>query len=205
MGFEGLAALVSPRPAPLAAKPEPTPEPAVIQEPPAKAAASGASLLIWVIAATIGGVAIVGFYAANSRAARPSTAARTEAPRPTVAPPPARAPAPAVPTPPPVIAPPPAPQALQETKPPIGSGDVLGAPQIVYCLAESLRLDAMKTAVNDRIQSHVTRFNGLIGDYNARCSNYRYRQSDMDLARRQVDARRLQLQSDATAVVRGWR
>ena len=74
-----------------------------------------------------------------------------------------------------------------EETPPVGSGSVLTAPQIRYCTAESIRLDAAKNVTNQHNDSDIDRFNALVADYNSRCSNFRYRKGDLETARSEVE------------------
>jgi hypothetical protein len=84
-------------------------------------------------------------------------------------------------------APAPAPSRPTEETPPVGSGSVLTAPQIRYCTAESIRLDAANEAINQYNDSDVDRFNTLVADYNSRCSNFRYREGALEIARSEVE------------------
>ncbi len=113
------------------------------------------------------------------------------------------------PQPQPYVPPPLAPVALPsltEVKPTAGANLVLSASEIVYCLSESARLEAMRGIVDDTSQLQVNNFNARISDFNARCSNYRYRTSDMERAKITVDSRMMSiLQAEAARTVAGWR
>ncbi len=108
----------------------------------------------------------------------------------------------------------PAPQTLQAPrtsspsepmKVPIATPDqVLSQGEIKYCLAERARLEAMKLIIDERRQTHITNFNYRVGDYNARCSSYRYRQADMNSAQAEIEAMRGSLQTQAAEQVRAW-
>jgi hypothetical protein len=80
-----------------------------------------------------------------------------------------------------------APSRPTEETPPVGSGNVLTTPQIRYCTAQSIRLDAAKDALNQYDDSHIDRFNSLVADYNSRCSNFRYRKGALESARSEVE------------------
>jgi hypothetical protein len=86
-----------------------------------------------------------------------------------------------------------------ETPPPVGTGIVLSTDQIRYCLAEGIRLDAARGALNQYSQFDTSRFNGMISDYNSRCSQFRYRQGSLESVRAQVESERFQLQSEGAA------
>lgn len=80
----------------------------------------------------------------------------------------------------------PAPKLVEEMPGP-GSGDVLGANKLRYCLAEDIRLTAAKQAVNDYNSDDVDRFNAMVADFNSRCSNFRYRRGALESARSEVE------------------
>lgn len=80
-----------------------------------------------------------------------------------------------------------APSRPSEETPPVGSGIVLTAPQIRYCTAQGIRLDAAKEALNQYDDSHIDRFNSMVADYNSRCSNFRYRKGSLESARSEVE------------------
>ena len=79
----------------------------------------------------------------------------------------------------------PAPRLVEEM-PGAGSGNVLGASQIRYCLAEDIRLTAAKQVVSEYNSNDVDRFNAMVADYNSRCSNFRYRRGALESARSEV-------------------
>lgn len=86
----------------------------------------------------------------------------------------------------------PAPRLVEEM-PGAGSGNVLGASQIRYCLAEDIRLTAAKQVVNEYSSNDVDRFNAMVADYNSRCSNFRYRKGTLESARSEVEKFRTDL------------
>jgi hypothetical protein len=91
-----------------------------------------------------------------------------------------------------------------ESKPVGASGQILSLNEIRYCLSERVRVEAMSDYIDSTRQSHIDRYNALVGDYNARCSNYRYRQVDMDTVRASVDRSGDLLKAQAAATVRQW-
>jgi hypothetical protein len=108
----------------------------------------------------------------------------------------------------PSIAPPPPlglPSSISEVKPPPGTDLALSASQILYCLAQKIRLDVMEPIVDLTSAAQLGGFNGLVDDYNLRCLSYRYRGADMEAARRQVEALRPALATQATTQVAVWR
>lgn len=95
----------------------------------------------------------------------------------------------------PPAATPTAPSRLSEELPPVGTNHVLSGAQLRYCLAEDIRLESAKEAVNNYIDSHVDRFNGMVSDYNSRCGQFRYRKGALESARSEVERFRSELQS----------
>lgn len=92
-----------------------------------------------------------------------------------------------------------------ESIPAVGSNLVLARNEILYCLSERTRLQAMGVYVDGSNNIYISHYNTLVGDYNDRCSNYRYRQSDMDEAKAFVDGSTDRLKAEAATVVREWR
>ena len=89
-----------------------------------------------------------------------------------------------------------APSRPTEEKPSVGRNNVLSTPQIRYCLAEKIRLDATESVINTYVDADVNRFNGYVGDYNSRCGEFRYRQGALESARSDVESFRSQLQAE---------
>jgi len=85
------------------------------------------------------------------------------------------------------------PSAPQESKPPIGQDLVFSTAQIRYCLAEDIRMDGAKAALNSYSDSDVYRFNAMVTDYNSRCGSFRYRSGALERVRRDVELYRNQL------------
>jgi peptidoglycan hydrolase-like protein with peptidoglycan-binding domain len=73
---------------------------------------------------------------------------------------------------------------------------VLSVPQIRYCAAEDIRLDAAKGVINNYVEAEVDRFNAMVADYNSRCSRFRYRRGALESARSDVEAIRSLLQAE---------
>lgn len=92
-----------------------------------------------------------------------------------------------------------APSRPLESMPPVGRGNVLDAAQIRYCLAEDMRIQAANGAVDTYNGSQVDQFNGMVADYNSRCSEFRYRVGVLESARSEIEPYRLQIQSEGEA------
>ena len=80
-----------------------------------------------------------------------------------------------------------------ESKPPVGQNLVLTVAQIRYCLAEDIRMEGARAALNLNSDAHVEYFNELVGDYNRRCSNFRYRNGSLESAKNDIEPYRHEL------------
>lgn len=208
-GFAGLSSLVSdvdttpppaakkepaaaapsaPRPAPQPAQPQPQPQPSqrqTYQEPPQPSSGSSGGKWVLGIAAVIGVFWLIGQADKPTTSSAPSYSPPTQSAAPSYTSPPQ----------------PQAPSRPVETKPPVGQDLVLSREQIRYCLAEDIRLDATKSAVNNYIDADVDRFNAMVADYNSRCSSFQYHtnnrgRNDLNSAQRDIEPYRSQLQSE---------
>ncbi|MEO3691353.1 peptidoglycan-binding domain-containing protein [Roseateles sp. DJS-2-20] len=204
-GFAGLSSLVSdvdttPPPAakiePAAAAPgagHPAPQPAQPAQPqpsqrqtyqePAQPPSSGSSGGKWVlgIAAVIGVLWLIGQSDKSTTSPTPAYSPPAQTATPSYSPPPAE---------------PQAPSRPQESMPPVGQNLVFSTAQIRYCLAEDIRMEGAKSALNNYIDSDVDRFNAMVADYNSRCGSFRYRSGALESARRDVEPYRSQLQAE---------
>lgn len=206
-GFAGLSSLVSdvdttPPPAPKAepttaapraerpasqpAQPQPQPSQRQTYQEPAQPS-SGLSGGKWIlgIAAVVGVFWLIGQSNKNTTSPAPAYSPPAQSAAPSYSPP----------------APPAAPLRPQESQPPVGQNVVLSTAQIRYCLAEDIRLDGAKSAVNNYIDSDVDRFNAMVADYNSRCSSFKYQtnnrgRNDLNSAQRDIEPFRSQLQSE---------
>lgn len=89
-----------------------------------------------------------------------------------------------------------------ETKPTSGPGATLGRSEVRYCIFQGKRLDLLRTMAFTN--SAIDKFNELAGDFNLRCSNYRYRQTDMTAVELEASTKNGQFATDATAIAKGW-
>ena len=83
-----------------------------------------------------------------------------------------------------------------ESIPPKGKSLVLNTSQIIYCLAEDIRIEGSSPRVDNYSQAQVDRFNQFIDEYNSRCGNFRYRGDDLEIAKEIVKANRNSLLAD---------
>ena len=89
--------------------------------------------------------------------------------------------------------------ALEEELPVSGDGSrLLTVSQIRYCLFQEVRLDAVRPNVVE--VEDVDRFNGMIEDWNSRCSRYRYRERDMLDANRTLNVKRSNLEAEGSRI-----
>jgi hypothetical protein len=87
--------------------------------------------------------------------------------------------------------------------PAVGSGLALTRSNIRYCTFQRVRIEAARPAFGGVVQQQS--FNAAIGDYNARCSDYRYRQSDKDAVDAELPPKRLSLEAEGRALADSWR
>ena len=170
------------RPASQAAQPQsqqPTQRQAY-QEPPQPSSGSSGGKWILGIAAVVGLLWLIGQSDKNTPSPSPAYSPPAQSAAPSYSPP----------------AQPQAPSVPQESKPPVGQDLVFSTAQIRYCLAEDIRMEGAKAALNNYSDSDVDRFNAMVADYNSRCGSFRYRSGALESARRDVEPYRGQLQAE---------
>jgi uncharacterized protein len=84
-----------------------------------------------------------------------------------------------------------------ESIPPIATGLVLSEAQIRYCLSENVRIEVWRNRLQTGSGTSVQAFNTSVNDYNARCSNFRYRRDTFATVRAEVEASRPELTQEA--------
>lgn len=92
-----------------------------------------------------------------------------------------------------------APPPFDEGLPPVGKGQLLSEEQVAYCLAQSIRLDAVRPLVDRYRKAEVEYFNALARDFTSRCGSYLYEGNARDVAKGLVEANRARVESDARA------
>lgn len=140
----------------------------------------------WGIYASI--AAVIGFIVIADEMDRPSNRSTYQPSAPRVATP---APTPA-----------PATSVAVETRPPVGQGLTLNRSQIRYCVFQGQRLETIRTLTTTNYQ--IDRFNGLIDDFNSRCSSYRYRSGVLSSVQREAREKAVDLRADARRIVASW-
>lgn len=144
----------------------------------------------WGVYASI--AAVIGFFVIADEMDRPTNRSTYQPSAPRVA----------TPTPTPTPTPAPATSAAVEARPPVGQGLTLNRSQIRYCVFQGQRLETIRTLTTTNYQ--IDRFNGLIDDFNSRCSNYRYRSGVLSSIQREARENAADLRADARRIVSSW-
>jgi hypothetical protein len=169
------------------AQPAPTQPAAPVYSAPQKTTGGAGKAWGWIIAVGF----IVWLANSGSNSSKP-TGPSSYSPPPSYQP---ASPAPAyVPTPAPTTTY--EPPSYAEEKPPVGTGLSLNNSQMRYCLAEDIRLEAMKPLVNSYSETSVDGFNRFVNDYNQRCSQFKYRRGTLESIRSEVESRRSELEGE---------
>ena len=92
-----------------------------------------------------------------------------------------------------------------ESKPAVGTNNVLGYAELRYCFAEKVRMDAIQPAVNLYAQEEVDKFNALVSDYNIRCGQFQYRKNNYTSAERYVENNRAAIAQEGLNRLKSWR
>jgi len=143
-------------------------------------------IISWAFYATI--VVLVGWFLIEAINDKPSNRS-TYQPSTTSVATPTRTPAPAT-------------SASVEIRPPVGQGLTLNRAQIRYCVFQGQRLDTIRTLTTTNYQ--IDRFNALIGDFNSRCSNFRYSSGALSAVEREARENAADLRADARRIVSSW-
>ncbi len=170
------------RPASQSAQPQPQ-QPTqrqTYQEPPQPSSGSSGGKWLLGLAAVVGLLWLIGQSNKPTSSPAPAYSPPAQSAAPSYSPP----------------AQPQAPSVPQESKPPVGQDLVFSTAQIRYCLAEDIRMEGAKAALNNYSDSDVDRFNAMVADYNSRCGSFRYRSGALESARRDVEPYRGQLQAE---------
>ncbi len=92
-------------------------------------------------------------------------------------------------------------QKVSIEKPPVGNNLLLNARQIRYCLADKIRIESIRSIITGASESTVNKFNFLVDDHNSRCSQFRYRNKELEHARQEIEQYRSQI---AAAALDEW-
>jgi len=89
---------------------------------------------------------------------------------------------------------------LNERRPVAGGGDrLLDPPEIRFCLAEEIRIEAAEAVLDATSEWQIDRFNEHVASYNRLCGRYRYRSGALETARREVERHRARLVREGRA------
>jgi hypothetical protein len=80
--------------------------------------------------------------------------------------------------------------------PDAGRDRMFTAAQIRWCLREDIRIEVFEQRLS---YSEPQRFNTIVNEFNRRCTRFRYRDSDLEVARRDVDGARKWFAEEALA------
>lgn len=103
-----------------------------------------------------------------------------------------------------VVTPPAKPAELTFEIPPVGRDNILNLPQLHWYFREKIRIETMRNlASNNRA---IGEFNVMVDNFNSRGGSFRYKQSVLEQAQKDIDAIRDQIVADAKkdAAARGW-
>src|SRR3954452_20479640 len=93
----------------------------------------------------------------------------------------------------------PMPLTADEALPPVGKGNLFSDGQVRYCLAQLLRVDAVRPLLNRYEREEVEQFNALVADFNARCGSYRYKDNALEESKAWLDDNRTLIERTARA------
>jgi putative peptidoglycan binding protein len=83
-----------------------------------------------------------------------------------------------------------------------GAGRLLSSEEVRYCVFQGRRLGYLRNQV--RSDASVRRFNGLVTDFNSRCSHFRFENKALQAAFDLAAARQDQLEADAARIMASW-
>lgn len=106
-----------------------------------------------------------------------------------------------------------------ETKPPIGTNQVLNLSELRYCKFQDIRLsyiyNQFPSSNNDQNNPHlsanpklgnemVDKYNELVEDYNSRCSRNRFYVNDQDTIQQEISSNLGKLEKEAQIIIDQW-
>lgn len=80
---------------------------------------------------------------------------------------------------------------------PAARGVLLSEAQLRYCLAQPVRIDAVRPLLNRYEPAEVQNFNTLVADFNARCGSYHFKPEDQTEAKLWVEQNRVPIEQTA--------
>ncbi len=97
----------------------------------------------------------------------------------------------------------PTPEDFSEVAPQVGTGLTFSRSNIRYCRYQQERFKSIEADL--RNNEEIAAFNRLVTDYNSRCGNFRYRESDLNAVTSEVTAKSAALASEGRSILLGWR
>jgi hypothetical protein len=89
-----------------------------------------------------------------------------------------------------------------EEMPPVGTGRSFNVGNIRYCEYQNARLEFIRPRISTNDQ--IDEFNRLVGDFNSRCSNYRYLANDRSSVQAEVTQKQSDLEAQAQRIIDSW-
>jgi peptidoglycan hydrolase-like protein with peptidoglycan-binding domain len=86
--------------------------------------------------------------------------------------------------------------ALEIEMPRAGQNRLFSVAEIRWCLREDIRIELLQQKLD---HSATQRFNGMVAEYNRRCTHFRYRDGDLEQARHDIDDARASIIEEALA------
>lgn len=92
---------------------------------------------------------------------------------------------------------------IVETKPPLGSTNVLSQANIRYCQYQKERFKAIEKDLRNKDEMNA--FTVVVDDYNSRCATSRYQEADLQIVTAEVKAKSETLAAEGRNILSGWR
>ncbi len=97
----------------------------------------------------------------------------------------------------------PTPEDFAEVIPQVGTGLTLSRSNIRYCQYQKERFKPIEADL--RHSQEISAFNRLVDDYNSRCGNFRYRESDLNAVTGEVISKSAVLAAEGRSILLSWR
>jgi len=78
-------------------------------------------------------------------------------------------------------------------KPLSGYGAELSLPEIRYCVAEKIKLQAIEVKIDNTSDEQINKYNSMIKDLNNKCGQYQYHENDLSTATNDVESHKVEL------------
>ena len=88
---------------------------------------------------------------------------------------------------------------ISEAEPLGGENQVLSRPQIRYCLAEAIRIEGARKAMDRANPSQIEKFNTMVDDYYYRCGSFRREGSTYQRLQAEIETRRTEIEQSGAA------